>query len=131
MISVADYDWSSNKYSAWSESRWGGDAIKLRVFLVPGKEKEVRSKGQGTQQRYISERQFFPLVFSTISSLCKKHLHISLSASSCLSSSFISSSSSRYRNEKEVQVSGSIIYVSSYPSTSFSSCYIIFISSSN
>ncbi|KAI0213352.1 hypothetical protein LSAT2_001622 [Lamellibrachia satsuma] len=38
---IDDYDWSSQKYSTWSESVWGNDALQVRIFLVPSKEREI------------------------------------------------------------------------------------------
>jgi len=38
---VAEYDWSSNNYSSWSESIWPGDAFRVRIFLMPSYEQEV------------------------------------------------------------------------------------------
>ena len=32
---VTDYDWSSGRWSTWTESRWAGDAINVRYFLQP------------------------------------------------------------------------------------------------
>ena len=37
----SDYDWKSGKYSTWTESRW--DNFKVRVFLIPSKQFEVRA----------------------------------------------------------------------------------------
>ena len=38
------YDWSSGRYSTWTESRWAGDAINVRYFLVPPTSLEVRQQ---------------------------------------------------------------------------------------
>jgi len=38
---VVDYDWSSNQYSSWTESRWSLDAFHVRIFLMPSFEQEV------------------------------------------------------------------------------------------
>ena len=41
LILLPDYDWESNEYSAWTESRWMGDAMKIQIFLVPDRNYEV------------------------------------------------------------------------------------------
>merc|ERR1712226_113135 len=37
----SDYDWSSQEYSAWSESRWSNDAFQIRSFLSPSHHLEL------------------------------------------------------------------------------------------
>ena len=39
---IVDYDWSSNRYSSWSESQWPVDAFQVRIFLMPSYEQQVR-----------------------------------------------------------------------------------------
>ncbi|XP_066149210.1 nicastrin [Euwallacea fornicatus] len=36
---IEDYDWSSNKYSSWSESTWND--MKIRMFLKPSRFQEI------------------------------------------------------------------------------------------
>jgi len=40
-VSIVDYDWSSNRYSSWSESVWPLDAFQVRIFLMPSYEQQV------------------------------------------------------------------------------------------
>jgi len=38
---IAEYDWSSNNYSSWTESRWPVGAFQVRIFLMPSHEQQV------------------------------------------------------------------------------------------
>ncbi|KAI0213353.1 Nicastrin [Lamellibrachia satsuma] len=38
---VDDYDWQSRRYSTWSQSMWGHDAMLVRVFLLPSFKTEM------------------------------------------------------------------------------------------
>jgi len=38
---IVDYDWSSRRYSSWTESVWPNDALQVRVFVMPSLEQEV------------------------------------------------------------------------------------------
>jgi len=38
---IVDYDWSSGRYSSWSESQWPVDAFQVRIFLMPSYEQQV------------------------------------------------------------------------------------------
>ena len=50
-VCSAAYDWSSGRYSTWTESRWAGDAINVRYFLVPPTSLEVRQSSTPLQLR--------------------------------------------------------------------------------
>ena len=39
---TVDYEWSSNRYSSWTESRWPIDAFQVRIFLMPSYKQEVQ-----------------------------------------------------------------------------------------
>ncbi|XP_052272818.1 nicastrin-like isoform X2 [Dreissena polymorpha] len=38
---IHDYDYKSGQYSTWTESRWAGNAMSIRLFLKPSKAFEV------------------------------------------------------------------------------------------
>ncbi|KAK2160163.1 hypothetical protein NP493_1662g00000 [Ridgeia piscesae] len=38
---MEEYSWSSQKYSTWTESAWAADAMQVRIFLMPSKEREI------------------------------------------------------------------------------------------
>lgn len=38
---INDYEWSSNQYSAWTESRWDIGAMQMRIFLMPNHDREI------------------------------------------------------------------------------------------
>ena len=52
------YDWSSGRYSTWTESRWAGDAINVRYFLVPPTSLEVRQSSTPLQLRKRTRHVF-------------------------------------------------------------------------
>lgn len=51
---IKNYDWNSNEYSVWTESRWATDSMKLRVFLLPEKSYEIAILCSGIALALIS-----------------------------------------------------------------------------
>lgn len=44
---IEDYDFSSTRYSTWTESVWPGDAFRIRIFLKPSAEVQLASMVAG------------------------------------------------------------------------------------
>jgi len=78
---VVDYDWSSNRYSSWSESRWSNNAFQVRIFLMPSHKQEVGHchcvtvtvtvtatilAGCNYQSHQYHSLKFYPLTFWTV-----------------------------------------------------------------